>query len=313
MKTRSIILLFALVIISSGTSYAQLGNLRNKLNRAIDKEIESKIDTAIDKSVQDEMDKKQREENDPNKSDKTTNQENTGSKGKSTGLFGGKIDIKYNDEYKFTGRIYMQMETYDKKEVMKSDYYTYFNANTLNAGIEVKTADPKEGDAALLTEFLFDNDNKCFLMLLANADSKTGIISTIPSDSVLAAQAKTQKGTTPEQATITKTGNSRVIAGYKCDEYKITEPNKEGYSNVWMTKDVKLKADKRYWGKAGMPTYYNYPGFEGAMMLAMELFDRNNKPGMKMETKEINDNFSHSISTVGYTFMKMNFGQAGKK
>jgi len=34
---------------------------------------------------------------------------------------------------------------------------------------------------------------------------------------------------------------------------------------------------------------------------------------MKMETKEINDNFSHSISTVGITFMKMNFGQAGKK
>jgi hypothetical protein len=45
----------------------------------------------------------------------------------------------------------------------------------------------------------------------------------------------------------------------------------------------------------------------------MESFDKSNKPEMKMETKEINDNFSHEISTVGYTFMKMNFGQAGKK
>ena len=80
-----------------------------------------------------------------------------------------------------------------------------------------------------------------------------------------------------------------------------------------MTKDVKLKADKKYWSKAGVPTYYNYPEFEGAMMLAMESFDKDNKPGMKMETKEINDNFNHSISTKGYTFMKMNFGQAGKK
>jgi hypothetical protein len=34
---------------------------------------------------------------------------------------------------------------------------------------------------------------------------------------------------------------------------------------------------------------------------------------MKMETKEINEKFNKSISTVGYTFMKMNFGQAGKK
>ncbi len=51
-------------------------------------------------------------------------------KTKSTGLFGGKIDIKYNDEYDFTGRIYMQMETYDKNDVIKSDFYTYFNSGT---------------------------------------------------------------------------------------------------------------------------------------------------------------------------------------
>ena len=74
-----------------------------------------------------------------------------------------------------------------------------------------------------------------------------------------------------------------------------------------MTKDVKLKADKKYWGKSGMPTYYNYPGFEGAMMLAMESFDKNNNPAMKMETKEINDKFSHSISTVGYHIYENEF------
>jgi hypothetical protein len=228
-------------------------------------------------------------------------------------LFGAKIDIKYDDEYKFTGRIYMQMETYDKKDVLKSDYYTYYNSNTLNAGIEMLPVDAKQGDKNVPTIFLYDNDNKCFMMLLENSGSKTGMISTLPSDSAMAAQAKNQKGANPEKATITKTGNSRVIAGYKCDEYKIVDPDKDGYSNVWMTKDVKLKADKKYWGKSGMPTYYNYPGFEGSMMLAMESFDKNNKTTMKMETKEINDKYSHSISTVGITFMKMNFGQAGKK
>jgi hypothetical protein len=173
--------------------------------------------------------------------------------------------------------------------------------------------DTKQGDKNVPTIFLYDNDNKCFMMLLENSGSKTGMISTLPSDSAMAAQAKNQKGANPEKATITKTGNSRVIAGYKCDEYKIVDPDKDGYSNVWMTKDVKLKADKKYWGKSGMPTYYNYPGFEGSMMLAMESFDKNNKTTMKMETKEINDKYSHSISTVGITFMKMNFGQAGKK
>ena len=37
-------------------------------------------------------------------------------------------------------------KTYDKKDVMKSDFYTYFNSNTLNAGIEVLPVDAKKGD-----------------------------------------------------------------------------------------------------------------------------------------------------------------------
>ena len=307
MKTKSIFLLLVLVMMLPSRSYAQAWILR----RAIDRKIEHKVDSAVDKSDKDEA--KARQQASKNDTTKTSGTQKTGTKETGRGLFGGKIDIKYEDEYKFTGRIYMQMENYDKKDVVKSDYYTYYNSNTLNAGIEMLPLDAKNGDKTYPTVFLFDNDNRSFMMIVETKDSKTGIISSIPSDSVMAAQAKTQKETNPEKATITKTGNSRLIAGYKCDEYKIVDAEKEGYSNVWMTKDVKLKADKKYWGKAGVPTYYNYPGFEGAMMLAMDSFDKNNKPTLKMETKEINDNFSHSISTVGLTFMKMNFGQAGKK
>jgi hypothetical protein len=62
-----------------------------------------------------------------------------------------------------------------------------------------------------------------------------------------------------------------------------------------------------------MPSYYGYPGFDGMVMLAMDSFDKKNNPTMKMETKEINEKFDHAVSTKGYTFMKMNFGQAGKK
>jgi hypothetical protein len=283
------------------------------LRRAINKKLENKVDSAVDKSEKEEAAKRAKERNEKNQSDPNAATEEKGTKETGRGLFGGKIDIKYNDDYKFTGRIYMQMEMYDNKDVKKSDYYTYFNGNTMNAGIEVKPQDVKEGDKAVPTVFLFDGDNRCFMMLMENGDSKTGIISTLPSDSAMAAQTKNQKNENPEKATITKTGRTRTIAGYKCDEYKVVEADKDGYSNVWMTKDVKLKADKKYWGKAGMPTYYNYPGFEGAMMLAMESFDKKDKPEMKMETQEINESFPHAISTKGYTFMKMNFGQAGKK
>jgi hypothetical protein len=290
MKIKLALLLTALLLISPNVSNAQIGSkLKDKLNKAL-----NKPDSSANKNQED-------------------NQQTESKPRGLGGLLGGKTDIKHNDEYDFTGRIYMVMEAYDKKDVSKSDFYTYFNANTSNAGIEVSVANPDKKDASIPTQFIFDNDNRCFMMLMENEGSKTGIISTIPSDSAMNAQVKNQKGIEKSPATITRTGNTKMIAGYKCEEYKVVEEGEDGYANVWMTKDVKIKADKRNWGKAGMPTYYGNPEFEGSMMLAMESFDKDNKPEMKMETKEINENFKHSISTIGYSFLKMNFGQAGKK
>lgn len=314
MKTKSIFLLFLLLFSLQTATNAQGWIIR----RAINRKVEQKVDSAVDKSARDEAAKKQAEEQKQadqqnqgdNSEQKTGTTEKAGTKETGRGLFGGKIDIKYDDEYKFTGRIYMQMEMYDKKDVLKSDYMTYFNESTMNAGMDMIPVDAKDNEKRVPTTFLFDANNKSFMMLL-NGDSKTGMISNIPSDSAMAAQSKNQKNTS--KATVTKTGNSKMIAGYKCDEYKVVEPDKDGYSNIWMTKDLKIKADKKYWGKAGAPNYYGYPGLEGSVMLALESFDKNNKPAMKMETKEINEKFDHSISTKGYTFMKMNFGQSGKK
>jgi len=306
MKTRSIIFLIALLVSLPNIAHAQFGAIR----KAINKQIEHKIDSSVDKSAQDERDKNANEESEQNNSDGDATKDNSASKNKSIGLFGGKIDIKYKDNYDFTGRIYMQMETYDKKDVIKSDFYTYFNSNNRDAGVDLHTVDPKDGKTVISTVFIIDHDNKA-LMSLLSVESKFGTISSMPTDSALAAQVK-EKGETTKQPIVTKTGNSRMIAGYKCDEYKVVDPDKAGYSMVWMTKDFKVKADTRYWGKSGMPTYYNYSGFEGAVMLAMEEFDKNSELAMKMETKEINENYKHSISTVGYKFSKVNFGTGGK-
>jgi hypothetical protein len=115
MRNKIILLIASFVIITTGISNAQVGNiLRNKLNKAIGKEVQNKADSAANK-----------DQNEP---------QAEGRRGIG-GLLGGKTDIKNNDVYDFTGRIYMIMETYDKKDVSKSDYYTYFNTTTANAGI----------------------------------------------------------------------------------------------------------------------------------------------------------------------------------
>ncbi|MDY0097704.1 MAG: DUF4412 domain-containing protein [Bacteroidales bacterium] len=300
MKIRSSIILMAFAMAMPFSSNAQVGSiLRNKLNKAINKEIETRADSAINKKAEEAQADQDDQQARP--------------RGLGMGILGGKTDIKHNDEYNFTGRMHMIMESYDKKDVIKSDYFTYFNPNTLSAAIEVRVAESGKGESSIPSVFIFDGENRCFMMLMQGEGTKTGIISTIPDDSTLTAQSKTQKAAGNENLIITKTGNTKTIAGYKCDEYKVVDPEEDGYSNVWMTKDVRIKADKRNWGKAGMPDYYNYPEFEGSVMLAFEGYDKSNSLTMKMETREINENYKHSVSTVGYSFMKMNFGQAGKR
>jgi hypothetical protein len=323
MKTRT--LLFAiLILLLPATSYGQLGGLLRKAsnkvlntvgkeaekeaNKQADSVLQAKTEKPVDNAVDKAFDKTM---GDKNESSGDQNKNSGGQKrgGLNLGSVFGGGDIKHNEEYSFDGRMYMQMEMYDKKDVTKSDYYIYFNKVNSDAGIEFKTI-AKEGDKAepLSTVMVYDNQNKCFMMLIDKDGQKTGIISTLPSDSAMKARTAERSGTESKPANITKTGRSRVIAGYKCDEYKITEQEKKGYALYWMTKDLKIKADKSSWGKAGIPSYYG-AGLEGSSMLAMESYDESGKLAMMMETKEINQNFPHKISAAGFTFIKMNFNQ----
>ena len=304
MKTRSISLLIAFMILIPAISSAQFGAVRRAINRQID----HKVDSSLEQKARENQNNQANDASSQNNADSGNSQQ---PRNKGVGLFGGKIDIKYKDNYDYTGRIYMVMETYDKKETTKSDFYTYFNESSKDAGIELQTVDPKDQKTVINTAFIVDYENRAFMSLFA-ADSKIGTISSLPTDSALAAQSRANSEK-QKQPVVTKTGNSKVIAGYKCDEYKVVDPEKPGYSMVWMTKEFKMKSDTKYWGKSGMPNYYNYPGFEGMVMLAFDEYNKSNEMAARMETKEIDEHYKHSISTVGYTFTKVNFGQARSK
>ena len=319
MKTKSIILSFILVFAVTSFSNGQVGGyLRSKVNRAVEK----KVDEQVEKKVQEEVDKaavKAEQDIEKNKAENQKEGEaakqedekegaDQGGGGFNLGAImgGGPVTSKYNESYSFNNRIYMQAEIYDGKDVVKMDYYIYYSDTSPDAGIESKiTGTTDEGDQlALASTFIYDGANKSFMMLSDMGGTKIGMISDVPEETT--AQAEN----TPKP-TITKTGNSKVIAGYKCDEYVIKETGKKEYNKVWLTKDLKLAADKRTLSKAGVSPYFDSPELRGAATLAMESFDDKGKLTMKSETKEINIGFKHSMSPTGYPLRQMNFNQAG--
>jgi hypothetical protein len=332
MKTKTILLSALLIFSIPFASNAQLGGLiRNKaakvLNagaKTVNKEVDNKIDSAATKKTQEQLDKaKQNAEQNAAQSNQQTEQSGQSNENQSTagqskgfnlgGLMGGKVTSKYDPSYSFASRIYMQMEMYDKKDkVTKMDYFIYFSANSTTAGIETKIVGTSEegGQVAVNSSMVMDGPNKSFIMLTEVNNMKMGMISQIPDETTAQTQASDKPVKPP---VITKTGNSKTIAGYKCDEYTYRDDQNKKHGTMWATKDLKLSADRRAFSKSGMPSYYGNTDLENSAVLAMEQYNDKNELELKSDTKEINLNYSHTISTAGFTLRQMNFNQAGQK
>jgi hypothetical protein len=310
MKNKTIILFFALMIMMPEVSYGQLGKmLKNAASKAVStvnkvtgKESGNPVDTSAQKKANLMINDAPGNQNVNNQPERPEGQGNQGMGGLNLGkLLGGNVDLKYSEEYKFTSRLHQQTETYDKKDVSKMDFYTYFSSTSPSACIESKSLkDDKGNEAPVSALIILDAENKCVLMLSDMNGQKMGLISPIQDETTDQTQESDKPAEKVTPPTVTKTGNTKVIAGYKCDEYTYKDPDSKGMGKVWFSKDVVLNVDKRGWAKAGMPAYYGFAGFKEGVILSWESYDENGKLSARSETKEINNNFNHSISTAGY-------------
>ncbi len=326
MKTRGLFFLFAFAIILPVSSSAQVGSLlKNKMNKVVnagvktvDKEIDAEIDTAVNKEAEkarsraDARAEEKKMENNQPEADAPSEGEGgqAGGSGALGSLFSNKITLKYNDSYSFTSRIYMVSETYDKKDVMKMDLFVYYSANYPSIGVETKSIQNTEGETVpVVANMVMDGENKCFLMLTDLNGMKMGMISAVPDENTPQEDKKGKKDTPP---VYTKTGNTKVIAGYKCDEYSYIDPDDKSKGMVWYTTDPRLKIDRRGWKNTKMNAYYQSPQFNDGIILANEAYDEKGNLTMRSETKEINENFPHSISVQGYTLRQVKSGEENK-
>ncbi len=333
MKTRTILLSIVLIFAIPAISSAQIGNvLKNKVGRAVNagvkvlnKEADKKIDStatveaqkAYDKAEQERAAQEAAQAEEAEQGEQAGDTEQQSDKRPSGGINlgglmgGGKVTSKYSESYSFNNRIYTEMEMYDGKDVAKMNYFIYFNDENANAGFESKmvTTSDEGGQVEVNTSFIVDGDNKSFMMMTDMGGMRIGVISEVPDENTAEGQATSED----TDATFTKTGNTRMIAGYKCDEYKYVDNDTKEYGFIWATKDLKLQADKRTFSKAGMSPYYGSKDLDNSVVLAMEGYSKKGELEMKSETKEVNLGYKHDISTTGFSFRQMNFSQAGQK
>jgi hypothetical protein len=165
---------------------------------------------------------------------------------KGIGMSGEPVPI--NDAYSFDSRLQMHIESYNGKGKKESDgdFITYLSSKEKNFAYEFVGGDMKEQGKGL---FIMDLGNKAMIILSEEGDKRSGIVygfdveglqgDTYDPDA-LKDLGNDDVPTLAMNPHVSRTGRTKTIEGYKCEEYRYDDPEETAKASFWISKDVNL-------------------------------------------------------------------------
>jgi len=148
---------------------------------------------------------------------------------------GENIDVE--DIYNFDTNVIMEMVIEEKKNPTKIDYSMWFTKNDSYMATEINNMDTKESKkqkipGGMLT--VIDDENQAMIIIMEE-QKMAQIISMKSIKDIAIEETKSDDISIPK---ITKTGKSKKILGYNCEEF--TTKTEEGSMTLWITQDIRL-------------------------------------------------------------------------
>ncbi len=207
-------------------------------------------------------------------------------------LGAGTTQAVYEPAYKFD--TYMQMEVSDQ-----NNESIVYNAYLTKDGSSYAVIFDADGAQSVI---VFDTKNSTMLMLVENDGEKTGFAMGID-PSALADLEEDGEAEDFEYESF-KTGNSKTLLGYQCDEYLIKDENSE--VRVWSSEKLGKEVEKKMFQNQQIfgGAFTHAAGMEG-MALEYDFKDLESGEQGIMKVTQIDLNSNKSISTGDYTVMSM--------
>lgn len=145
-------------------------------------------------------------------------------------------NVKYDNSYSFN--LYTKIKTTTthkgKTSTTTMELYSSENASMMKA--------QEKGTENM--NIIMDNKNQS-MITLDEAKKEAFAISTTAMDDLMkqfASKSNSQQTTDKPNVTITKTGNTKTIAGYKCEEYHMVSIDNDDKfeGNIWVTNDASI-------------------------------------------------------------------------
>jgi hypothetical protein len=298
-------------LLSTGTANAQrlLDKAMNKAKEKLEQKAEEKIEEKIDQKIDEEIDKFE-QQNKKEQEERNANRETSDEKSqrrmqsimKGMGMSGEPVPI--DDQYTFSTRIQMHLETIDGKgkKTSEGEFITYMNPKEANFAYEVVSGDVGNKGTGI---FILDFKNKASIILSEEAGKKTGLVyglNFMIDQEEAVEEFKQEEVETTEFTTlnpyISKTGKTKTIQGYKCEEFHYKNPEEKQEAWYWITKDLSVKTHD-YFG-----AIFNAAAFSTGMgwgyLMESESLDLESGERSKMQVTDLSTSAGKKFSLAEY-------------
>jgi len=241
---------FAMAVAQPVNGQRLLKKLQEKVQEKVEQKVEERADQKVDEAIDKQLDKIE----DSLENEADSGPDNTGSSTdsdreqrmrnilKGIGVSGEPVPVA--DSYVFDHLIEMHVESFNKngKKESEGEFITHLSPNSKSMAYQVVSGDMGNPGQGM---FIIDAENGATIILSEENGEKTGIIygmGAFFSSIGETYEEEENLAETPEaylaNPNVKKTGRTKTIAGYKCEEYKFDDEDSE--SEVWITQDLKM-------------------------------------------------------------------------
>jgi len=216
------------------------------------------------------------------------------------GALGLTGNVDYEEEYHFNAYIQMEITTYKKNGKLDDQvvYDNYLHKEDADYAMVFKD----KGDKSTI---IFDTKNSAMLILAESDGEKTGFATSIDPEAIadLAEDYVDEEEVDMDAYKPMKTGKTKTILGYSCDEYLVEDEESEVH--MWVSQ--KLGKEMRKEWMSNQQTFgamFSHAYGMNGMVLEYDVLDKDGSKSV-MQVQKIDMNHSHNVNTNGYTIMSM--------
>jgi len=211
-------------------------------------------------------------------------------------------NVAYEPSYSFDAFIQMEISNYKKNGDLddQMNYDNYVNKTKADYAMVFK-------DGNNQSTIIFDTKNSAMLILSESDGEKTGFATTVDPEAMadLAEEYEEEEETDDlDVFKAKKTGKSKDIMGYKCDEYLIEDESTEVH--MWVSEKLGKEMHKEWLkNKQTFGAMFMHAYALNGMVLEYDVMYKDNGKKTVMLVTKIDLNHNHSLATGGYTIMSM--------